>query len=185
VEGVSRLAVQLTDLTLSDGQPVPLQTQLFSKNGPTSVGRDVGAVGATTATGALIGAAAGWGRGAAIGAGAGALVGIVGVLVTRGRPTYLYPEQILTFRVEAPVAISTEAAPQAFRWVGPYDYQQQPQYGARPPNAGYPNAGYSGYGYPAPYAYPYAYGYGYGSPYWGPGIGLYWGRGYRGWGRWR
>jgi hypothetical protein len=185
VEGVSRLAVQLTDLTLSDGQPVPLQTQLFSKNGPTSVGRDVGAVGATTATGALIGAAAGWGRGAAIGAGAGALVGIVGVLVTRGRPTYLYPEQSLTFRVEAPVAISTEAAPQAFRWVGPYDYQQQPQYGARPPNAGYPNAGYSGYGYPAPYAYPYAYGYGYGSPYWGPGIGLYWGRGYRGWGRWR
>jgi len=185
VEGVSRLAVQLTDLTLADGQPAPLQTQLFSKNGPTSVGRDVGAVGATTATGALIGAAAGWGRGAAIGAGAGALVGIVGVLVTRGRPTYLYPEQILTFRVEAPVAVSTEAAPQAFRWVGPYDYQQQPQqYGARPPNAGY-----YGNGYPAPYAYPYAYGYGYGGygyPYWGPGIGLYWGRGWgRGWGRWR
>ena len=84
VEGVSRLAVQLTDLSSSDGQPVPIQTQLFSKNGPTSVGRDVGAVGATTATGAMIGAAAGWGTGAAIGAGAGAFVGIVGVLVTRG-----------------------------------------------------------------------------------------------------
>jgi hypothetical protein len=188
VEGVSRLAVQLTDLTLADGQPVPLQTQLFSKNGPTSVGRDVGAVAGTTAAGAAIGAAADWGRGAAIGAGAGLLAGVVGVLVTRGRPTYLYPEQILTFRVEAPVTVSTEAAPQAFRWVGPYDYQQQPQqYGARPPNAGY-----YGYGYPAPYAYPYAYGYGYGYPYWGSGIGLYWGRGYwgrgywgRGWGRWR
>ena len=60
VQGVSRLAVQLTDLSLSDGQPVPIQTQLFSKNGPTSVGRDVGAVGATTATGAMIGAAAAW-----------------------------------------------------------------------------------------------------------------------------
>ena len=69
VEGVSHLKVQLTDLTLSDGQPVPIQTVLFTKNGPTSVGRDVGAVGATTATGAAIGAAAGWGTGAAIGAG--------------------------------------------------------------------------------------------------------------------
>src|ERR1039457_4216418 len=123
VEGVSHLAVQLTDLTLSDGQPVPIQTQLFSRNGPTSVGRDVAAVGATTATGAMIGAAAGWGRGAAIGAGAGALVGIVGVLVTRGHPTLLYPEQILTFRVEAPITVATEAAPQAFRWVSPNDYE--------------------------------------------------------------
>jgi hypothetical protein len=185
VEGVSRLAVQLTDLTLADGQPVPIQTQLFSKNGPTSVGRDVGAVGATTATGAAIGAAADWGRGAAIGAGAGALVGIVGVLVTRGRPTYLYPEQLLTFRVEAPVAVSTEAAPQAFRWVSPYDYQQPygSQYGARPPNA----APYGYYGSPYPYAYSYPYAYGYGYPYyWGPGVGVYWGGGWgRGWGRWR
>ncbi|MGA3040819.1 MAG: hypothetical protein ABSF54_08545 [Bryobacteraceae bacterium] len=180
VEGVSRLAVQLTDLTLADGQPVPVQTQLFSKNGSTSVGRDVGAVGATTATGAAIGAAADWGRGAAIGAGAGALAGIVGVLVTRGRPTYLYPEQILTFRVEAPVTLSTEAAPHAFRWAGPYDYQRP--YAARPPNAGY-----YGNNSPYPYANPYPYAYGYGYPYyWGPGVGFYWGGGWgRGWGRWR
>jgi len=184
VEGVSRLAVQLTDLTLSDGQPVPIQTQLFSKNGPTSVGRDVGAVGATTATGAMIGAAAGWGTGAAIGAGAGAFVGIVGVLVTRGRPTYLYPEQILTFRVEAPVTVSTEAAPQAFRWVTPNDYERpyDVQNRTRPPNGAY-----YGYNYPYPYAYPYPYSYLYGYPYyWGPSIGFYWGRGWgRGWGRWR
>jgi len=186
VEGVSRLAVQLTDLTLSDGQPVPIQTQLIGKNGPTSVGRDVAAVGATTATGAAIGAAADWGRGAAIGAGAGALVGIVGVLVTRGRPTYLYPEQILTFRVEAPITVSTEAAPQAFRWVGPYDYERpyDAQNRTRPPNGAY-----YGSAAPYPYAYSYPYAYGYGYPYyWGPGIGLYWGRGYwgRGWGRgWR
>jgi len=180
VEGVSHLAVQLTDLTLLDGQPVPLQTQLFSKNGPTSVGRDVAAVGATTATGAAIGAAVGWGTGAAIGAGAGALAGIVGVLVTRGHPTYLYPEQALTFRVEAPVAVSTEAAPQAFHWAGPYDYERPYDVQNRmgPSNGAYYGAQYGN-------AYPYAYGYGYGYPYyWGPGIGLYWGRGYwgRGWG---
>jgi hypothetical protein len=183
VEGVSRLAVQLTDLTLLDGQPVPIQTQLFSKNGPTSVGRDVGAVAGTTAAGAAIGAAADWGRGAAIGAGAGLLAGVVGVLVTRGRPTYLYPEQILTFRVEAPVTVSTEAAPQAFRWVGPYDYERPYDVQNR---TGPPNAAYYGYNAPYPYAAPYPYyGYGYGYPYyWGPGIGLYWGRGY--WGRgWR
>jgi hypothetical protein len=186
VEGVSHLAVQLTDLTLLDGQPAPIQTQLFSKNGPTSVGRDVAAVGATTATGAAIGAAADWGRGAAIGAGAGALAGIVGVLVTRGRPTYLYPEQILTFRVEAPVTISTETAPQAFRWVTPYDYDRPYDVQNRPgpPNGAYYGAG--AYGYPYPYAYAYPYGYGYGYPYyWGPGVGFYWG-GRFGWGRgWR
>jgi hypothetical protein len=193
VEGVSRLAVQLTELTLLDGQPVPILTQLLSKNGPTSVGRDVGAVAATTATGAAIGAAADWGRGAAIGAGAGALAGIVGVLVTRGRPTYLYPEQILTFRVEAPVTVSTEAASQAFRWVGPGDYERPYDVQNR---MGPPNGAYYGNNSPYPYAYPYSnygYGYGYGYPYyWGPGIGSYWGRGWgggwggRGWGRgWR
>ena len=187
VEGVSRLAVQLTDLTLSDGQPVPIQTQLFSRNGPTSVGRDVAAVGATTATGAMIGAAAGWGRGAAIGAGAGALVGIVGVLVTRGHPTLLYPEQILTFRVEAPITVATEAAPQAFRWVSPNDYERpyDVQDRTRPPNGAYYGYG-SPYPYAYPYSYPYAYGYGYGYPYyWGPGFGFYGGRGYggRGWRR--
>ena len=186
VEGVSHLAVQLTDLTLSDGQPLPIQTQLFSKNGPTSVGRDVGVVGATTVTGAAIGAAAGWGTGAAIGAGAGAVVGIVGVLVTRGRPTYLYPEQLLTFRVEAPAVVSTEGAPQAFRWVNPGDYDRPYDVQNR---MGPSNGAYYGDGAPNPYGYAYPYAYAYGYPnYWGPGLGFYWGRGYwgRGWGRaWR
>jgi hypothetical protein len=184
VEGVSHLAVQLTDLTLLDGQPVPIQTQLYSKNGPTSVGRDVGAVAGTTAAGAAIGAAADWGRGAAIGAGAGLVAGVVGVLVTRGRPTYLYPEQILTFRVEAPVTVSTEAAPQAFRWVGPYDYERPYDVQNR---TGPPNGAYYGYGAAYPYASPYpyyGYAYGFGYPYWGSGIGLYWGRGYWGRGYW-
>ena len=175
VEGVSHLGVQLTDLTLADGQPVPVQTQLFNRNGPTSVGRDVAAVGATTATGAAIGAAADWGRGAAIGAGAGALAGIVGVLLTRGHPTVLYPESVLTFRIEAPVTVSTETAPQAFRYVSPGDYGQSNGMQARmsPPygQGYYASPGY----YPYGYAYPYSYGYPYG--YWG-GFGLGWGPGF-------
>jgi len=180
VEGTSRLAVQLTDLTLMDGQPVPIQTQLFSKNGPTSQGRDAGAIATTTATGAAIGAAADWGRGAAIGAGAGAVAGIIGVLVTRGHPTYLYPEQILTFRVAAPVTISTEAAPQAFRWVGPGDYDRPYDAQNRRPAPSYR------YAQPYPYAYDYDYPYYYGprvGVYWGPsfywGRAGYWGRGWR------
>jgi hypothetical protein len=98
VEGVARLGVQLTDLTLVDGQQVTIQSQFISRSGPTSVGRDVGAVAGTTALGAAIGAGADWGRGAAIGAGAGLAAGTIGVLLTRGHPSVIYPEQVLTFR---------------------------------------------------------------------------------------
>jgi hypothetical protein len=181
VEGTSRLGVQLTDLTLADGQNVPVTTQLISHNGPTSVGRDVGAVAGTTALGAAAGASADLGRGAAIGAGAGAFVGIVGVLLTRGRPTIIYPEQALTFRLEAPVTVATDHAPQAFRYVEPSDYQQADLQRRGPPTmrvagpAPYYGAPY-GPAYYGPGYYPYAYG---------PGIGFYYGPGYyyRGWRR--
>ena len=92
VVGVSHLAVQLTTLTLVDGQQVPVDTELTSFKGPTSNGRDAAAMASTTVMGAAIGAAADWGPGAAIGAGAGLLAGAVGVLVTRGHPTVIYPE---------------------------------------------------------------------------------------------
>lgn len=172
VEGVSRLGVQLTDLTLVDGQQVPIQSQLVTWKGDTSVGRDVAGVGATTATGAAIGAAVNGGVGAGVGAGAGLIVGAIGVLLTRGRPTVITPESVLTFRVEAPVTISTERAPYAFRYVSPGDYNQPynnggPQFGYRPPPpAPYYGAPYYGGAY---YGYPY-YGYPY-YPYWG-GIGF-------------
>ncbi len=183
IEGVARLRVQLTDLTLVDGQQIPIQSQLISRSGPTSVGRDAGAIAGTTALGAAIGAGADWGRGAAIGAGAGLAVGTLGVLLTRGRPSIIYPEQVLTFRIEAPVTISTTTSPQAFRYVQPNEYdqadnnqQQNNQYAqnAPPPPPPY---GYSPYGYPYyAYAYPYPY---YGYPYyWGPGFSFYFGPGY-------
>ncbi len=163
VSGTSRLGVELIDLPVADGSQVPIKTALVSRTGPTSVGRDATAVGVTTATGAAIGAAADWGRGAAIGAGAGAAAGILGVLLTRGEPTILRPESVLTFRIEEPVTISTERSPYAFRYVEPQDYQQsantrmtqsRPGYGPPPP--------------PAYYPYPYYYGgYYWGYPYYG------------------
>jgi hypothetical protein len=179
VEGTSRLGVKLTDITLADGQKVNLQTSMVGRRGDTSVGRDAAAIGGTTALGAAVGAAADWGRGAAIGAGAGAAAGIVGVLLTRGRPTVIYPETALTFRVENPAAIDTTHAPQAFRYADESDYGG-PYPGQMPP-ARMAGPGY-GYGAPAPYppapyygpAYPNYYPY----PYWGAGFSLYLGPGF-------
>jgi len=118
--------VQLTELTLVDGQQEPIQSQMIDRKGPTSAGRDAGAIAGTTALGAAIGAGVDYGRGAAIGAGAGAAAGIIGVLLTRGRPSVIYPESVLTFRLEAPVSFSTERAPQAFRYVDSQDYGRFP-----------------------------------------------------------
>jgi hypothetical protein len=177
VEGTSRLGVQLTDLPVVDGQQVPIQTQLISRNGPTSTGRDAGAIAGTTALGAAVGAAAGWGTGAAIGAGAGAVVGTIGVLLTRGHPTYIGPESVLTFRIEQPLTISTERAPQAFRFVDERDYHAQPALQTRPYG---PGAAYAGGPPPAYYAPGYPYYYPYSPYYWGPSVGFYFGRGFYG-----
>jgi hypothetical protein len=186
VEGVSKLVVQLTDLTLVDGQQLPIKSQLLTRNGQTSVGRDVAGVAGTTAVGAAIGAGVNGGVGAGVGAGAGLVVGTIGVLLTRGRPTVIYPESVLTFEIQQPVTISTERAPYAFRWVDPNEYDRP--YSAQGP----PQYAGAGYGYSAPppapyYGYGYAYGYPYYPYYWG-GVGwwgpsFYFGRGYYG-GHW-
>lgn len=167
--GMSRLAIQLTELTLADGTQVPIKSQLARRTAPDSTGRDAGAIAGGTALGAAIGAAADWGRGAAIGAAAGAAASTIGVLLTRGHPTVIYPESMLTFQIEAPVEVVTDRAPQAFRSVRPEDYERasrepslRPRYRA--------SAGCGGpYGCPAPpYWYPY---------YWGPGWGYFYGPG--------
>jgi len=197
VKGVSRLGVQLTDLTLVDGQQLPIKTDLTGMRGPTSNGRDAAAIAGTTLMGAAIGGAADFGPGAAIGAGAGLIASTVGVLLTRGRPTVIYPETMLTFRLSAPVAISTEHAPQAFQSVGPGGYTGGYRGGYRggpsAQGAPLPGSGGSGwnclgYGFPAPPVanapapyYPYPYGYWPSFSFWyGPGFygrGFY-GRGY-------
>ena len=182
----ARLGVQLTTLTLVDGQQIPINSQLVSrKGGTTPGGAEAGTIVATTGIGAAIGAAADWGTGAAIGAGAGALAGLIGVVVTHNHASVIYPEQILTFRLETPVTISTANSAQAFRYVQPneYDRPYYAQSGPGPYATAPPPPGPYYYGYP----YPYAYG---GYSYWGPGFSFYWGPafygrgwygGYRGW----
>jgi len=171
VEGTSKLGLELTQLTLVDGNQAPVQSQIVNRNGPTSVGRDAAAIGGTTALGAAIGAGVDWGRGAAIGAGAGAAVGILGVLLTRGRPTVIYPESVLTFQLQAPLDVDTYRSPLAFQYMNPQDYQGNGQpagYAARPVPP--PGPGYVyGPGYYPPYPY-YAWGYPY--PFYGFGVYL-------------
>jgi hypothetical protein len=160
---------------------------MVSHTGPTTPGGvQAATVAGTTVAGAAIGSVVGWGTGAAVGAGVGAVAGIAGVLLTRNHPTILYPESMLTFRTTGPVGISTVRSPQAFRFVGPEDTQQQPvnaQLRQRPP-ARYGPGGYGPGGYgpgpygpgPGPYYYggPVAYPYPYYAPYpfWGPGFGV-------------
>ncbi len=165
----SRLGLELSELVLVDGQQLPVSTQLSQKaaGGP-SQGQRVGTVAATTAIGAAIGAIAGGGTGAAIGMGVGATAGIGGEMATRGRPTVVAPETLLTFSLQAPLQISTAQSKAAFEPASARDYSRDQDAYARPPApasryANGPGHGGPGYGYPAPPLY-----YGYCSPFgWG------------------
>ena len=186
VEGTSRLGLELTELGLADGRQLSVKTTLTERRGSTSYGRDAAAIGATTATGAAIGAAVNGGVGAGVGAAAGVVASTIGVLLTRGRPTIVYPESVLSFRLANPVTVNGS---QAFQPVSNQDYGASAQRPAPRPGYGPPAPGYGppppGYGPPPPY-YPYGpyynfYG-GFG-PYsgffWSPGFNFYYGRGFR------
>jgi hypothetical protein len=188
VSGTSRLGLELTQISLADGQQVNVHTQMVERRGPTSYGRDAAAIGTTTVAGAAIGAAVNGGVGAGVGAAAGLVASTVGVMLTRGRPTIVFPEQVLTFQLTNPVTLTADFNSEAFQPVSQEDYQQgsmRPYGGYGPGYATAPAPGYYGYtyGYPYPYYGPYYgyYGY-YGYPwYWGPTIGIgFWGGGFYG-----
>ncbi len=181
VKGTSHLGIELTDLTLVDGQQRPILTQLWKGSGGTSHGADAATIGGTTALGAAIGAAADWGTGAAIGAGAGAAAGIGAVLLTRGRPTIVGPETPLSFRLVDPVTVDTTQSQHAFLPVDQRDYDPGRGYrGSGPYAGGQPGNCGDGpcYAYPGPaYVYPpYGYYPGYYYPgYVYPYVGFGWG----------
>lgn len=169
-KGTSRLGLELIEVSLADGQQMPIRTQLIEYNGGTSVGRDVAAIGTTTGMGAAIGGAAAGGVGAGIGALAGAAASGIGVLLTRGRATEIYPETVVAFRTTAPVTISTERAPHAFQPVRQSDYERN-TLEPRPAAQQRPAINYGIYGGVPPYP---AWGWG------GPWYGGYWGAPYYG-----
>lgn len=181
VKGTSQLGLELTDLTIVDGNQIPISSELWKGSAGTSHGADAAGIATTTGVGAAIGAAVNGGTGAGVGAGIGAVTGIAGVLLTRGKPTVLGPETQLSFRLKDPINISTENSRQAFQPVGDGDYNGSQGLRRRGPYPGsYPGPYYAGYPYYGYYGYPY-----YGSPYygyWGPSVGFYyggyWGRGF-------
>jgi len=155
-KGSSQLGIELTDLTLVDGQQVPVYTQLVQSIGPSNTGRNVATVATTTGLGAAIGGAAKGGTGAGIGAGIGAAAGMIGIFLSSGRPTEIPPESLVTFRLTAPVDISTQGSERAFLPVSPQDYGRtntRTAY-APPPRP-----------LVRPYPYPYPYAYAYPAPY--------------------
>lgn len=160
VKGVHRLGVELTSLTLADGSQAVVHTQLISRQGPAMPygRRQEGVI--TTAP-----------------AGAGATAGVVGVLATKGHPSIIYPETMLTFQTENAVTVATGNSSGAFRYVGPDDYSRPAtmtqQVPVRP-----------AYGY-GPGYYPYSPYYGWGYPYYGFGPVVGFGFGWGGWGGFR
>ena len=165
-KGPSELGIELTELILVDGQQVPVTTQLVDSVGGSNAGRNVATVATTTILGAVIGGIAGEGTGAAIGAGAGVAAGAIIVSHSSGSPAVITPESLVTFRLGAPVTISTERSERAFLPVSPQDYGNgaiTARY-SRPAPGPYTRP-YSPYPYPYPYAYPYPY-------YYGPSIAI-------------
>ncbi len=160
VKGTSELQLEINEVAIADGQQLPLKTQLVDYHGNTSKGDDAVAIGATTGVGAAIGGAVNGGVGAGVGAAAGLLTSTIGVLVTRGRPTVIYPEALITFKTSEPVGFSTEKSAYAFQPAGPQDYAPALQSRTMSP----PRPMYRPYGYGAPYPYYAPY------PYFGTGI---------------
>ncbi len=106
VQGLSAISLELTRLTTSDGQRVPISTETFEKAGPSSKGGDAAKIGAAAGIGAAIGAIAGGGKGAAIGAGVGGAAGTGGVLATRGKAAELPTETKIGFRLRNSVTVT-------------------------------------------------------------------------------
>ena len=106
VKGVSRLAIELTQFTTSDGQTVIVQSETFNREGATSKKSDAAKIGAGAAVGAALGAIFGGGKGAAIGGAAGAGAGGGTVLMGRGKPAVIEVETRIPFQTKAEVSVT-------------------------------------------------------------------------------
>ncbi len=105
VKGLAHLSIELTRLTTSDGQRVPIRTAAWEKEGEKDTRGDATKVAVGAGIGAALGAIFGGGKGAAAGAGAGGAAGAGTVLATRGKPVVLPAETRISFRLQAPVTI--------------------------------------------------------------------------------
>jgi hypothetical protein len=110
VEGESELALDLASVTI-EGRRYRIDAADIVEKGKEGVGansRTAKFVGGGAVLGTILGAVAGGGRGAAIGAVSGAAAGTATQTVTRGKGVRVPAETILTFRLEAPVRVTSE-----------------------------------------------------------------------------
>lgn len=106
LKGVSDLAVELTQVTTSDGQRVRIETDSFEKHGESSAKENAAKIGGGAALGAIIGAVAGGGKGAGIGTLAGGAAGTAGAAATRGKAVTLPAETRINFRLRNSITIT-------------------------------------------------------------------------------
>lgn len=107
-KGTSRLQLELTRFTSSDGQMVGVRTASYDQEGSSggSAKSDAAKVAIGAAAGAVLGGILGGGKGAGIGAATGGAAGGGVVLATRGKPVEVPAETRLTFRLSEPVVIT-------------------------------------------------------------------------------
>lgn len=102
--GRSELFLQLTRVSYG-GQSYNIKTDLWRKYGASRGKNTAAKVGGGAAIGAVIGGIAGGGKGAAIGAGIGAGAGTGAQAITKSEQIVVAPEALLTFSLDAPVAV--------------------------------------------------------------------------------
>ena len=150
--GSPKLNLRLTSIQLGT-TTYPVDSEVWSSQGPSKTGRTIGNTAGGAVVGALIGAAAGGGVGAGVGAIAGGTGGALISGATHGPRLDLPPEALLEFHLAQPLTVQPVHFDEAERLASSVPEQpvlrQRPVYVAAP----YP------YAYPYPYARPYPYGY--------------------------
>jgi outer membrane biosynthesis protein TonB len=106
--GQSDLVLELNKL-LMNGTTYSLQTDRWSKQGNGRGKATAAKVGGGAAVGAILGGIFGGGKGAAIGAAAGAGAGTGVSAATKGQQIILKPETVLSFQLQAPIAVTPGA----------------------------------------------------------------------------
>ena len=150
--GSPKLNLRLTSIQLG-ATTYPVDSEVWSSQGPSKTGRTVGNTAGGAVIGALIGAAAGGGVGAGVGAIAGGTGGALISGATHGPRLDLPPEALLEFHLAQPLTVQPVHFDEAERLASSVPEQpvlrRRPVYVAAP----YP------YAYPYPYARPYPYPY--------------------------
>jgi hypothetical protein len=108
VKGTASLTVGVRSIVGVKGNVIAIATDSYSTDAESTKKKDAVRTGVATGVGAIIGGIAGGGSGAAKGAGAGAAAGVGVTLATRGAAAVIPAEELIEFRLTAPVRVSMQ-----------------------------------------------------------------------------